>query len=126
MSLFVPGEFTSHSGLMLPFKIDCDALTDADLDALAQIYAKRQQFREVNGVPSGGLRFAEALRHYRVRTSSFILIADDVLTTGAAITELRDEWLESYHWKILGVVIFARGPCPDWITPLFQLSEVLR
>jgi hypothetical protein len=126
VSLFVPGEFTSHSGLALPFKIDCDALSNADLDCLAQVYARRQQFSDVYGVPSGGTRFAEALRRYTTPNGSFILLADDVLTTGAAITELRAEWPESMHWTILGVVLFARGPCPDWVTPIFQLGEVFR
>lgn len=124
MNLFTPGPFTSHSGLTLPFKIDCDALTDADLDTLALHYARRQQYGEVHGVPSGGLRFAHALHQYRHPMSSFILIVDDVLTTGASITELRDEWLEQYHWKIIGLVIFARGPCPAWVTPLFRMGEL--
>lgn len=124
--LFVNEPFTSHSGLLLPFKIECDALTDRDLDTLARIYAEKQQYGEVHGVPTGGYRFAEALRRYQHRTSSFILLADDVLTTGVSITKLRDEWFERYHWKIIGVVIFARGPCPDWVIPMFQLNERFR
>ena len=35
MSIFKKGVFTSHSGVDLLWKIDCDDLTDQDLDTLA-------------------------------------------------------------------------------------------
>lgn len=132
MNLFTDGEFTSHSGLTLPFKIDCDALTDADLDTLAKLVGTRpwMHFSEVHGVPSGGLRFAKALKKYALTTpnplAKRILLVDDVLSTGAAITELRNEWEEFSHHRIRGLVIFARGPCPGWVTPLFTMDRDLR
>ena len=117
--LFVSGEFTAHSGDVLPFKIDCDALTDADLDTLAAEFARRSvRFREVHGIPRGGIRFAAALARYATGSSlDPLLIVDDVLTTGASMATIHDLAPHS-----IGVVIFARGPCPPWVTPLFQLA----
>ena len=59
MILFQSGHFTLHSGAHTFWKVDCDALTDGDLDTLA--------------MPRG-------------------------------------------------VVIFARGPCPEWVTPIWRLG----
>ncbi len=132
MTLFADRTFTSHSGIRLPFKIDCDALTDVDLDTLAKLIGTRpwMHFSEVHGVPRGGLRLANALKKYALTTpnplAKRILLVDDVLITGAAITGLRNEWEEFTHHRIRGIVIFARGPCPDWVTPLFTLNEELR
>lgn len=115
--LFVNGEFTSHSGLKLPFKIDCDALTDNDLDTLAvEITRRVVRFKSVHGIPRGGWRLAGALRRYATGSNlDPVLIVDDVLTTGASMQEGR----RRYGSNTIGVVIFARGPCSDWIVPLF-------
>lgn len=114
MSLFVNQTFVSHSGKVLDFKIDCDALTDADLATLASVIAKRFKFGAVEGVPRGGLRLAEALQPYVTKGPA--LIVDDVLTTGASMEQARKALTDR------GVVIFARGPCPSWITPIFKLD----
>lgn len=37
MNLFKNGNFTLHSGAQSNYKIDCDALTDKDLETLALI-----------------------------------------------------------------------------------------
>lgn len=39
MSLFRYGKLIAHSGSELDYKIECDALTDDDIDCLARIYA---------------------------------------------------------------------------------------
>lgn len=121
MSLFIPVEFVAHSGETLPFKIECDALTDDDLITLARQFARRIAYRHVWSVPTGGDRFANALRLFM--RDGPVLIADDVLTTGSSIIEARDRLPSPSH--AIGVVIFARGPCPDWVTPLFQMNAVL-
>ena len=120
--LFVAGEFTAHSGDVLPFKIDCDALTDADLATLAAEFARRSvRFSGVRGIPRGGIRFAAALARYATRSPlDPPLIVDDVLTTGTSMEMIHD----LAPPNAIGVVIFARGPCPSWVTPLFQLSEI--
>lgn len=96
MSLFKAGEFVSHSGLTLPYKIDCDALTNSDLETLAAQVAKWGPFERVYGVPSGGWRFADALRPY-------------CKDSGGTLGE-----------ECKGAVIFARGVPPNWVTALFM------
>ena len=37
MNLFQNGDFTSHAGLPLTWKIECDAITESEWQCLAQI-----------------------------------------------------------------------------------------
>ena len=123
MSLFQTGAFILHSGDPSTFKIDCDALTDADWAALAkEIAARVAPFTEVVGIPRGGLKLAEALKPYRTqKLGGAFLIVDDVLTTGRSMEEAREE--HEKKWSlILGAVVFARTSIwPWWITPLFEM-----
>ena len=120
MNLFVNGEFTANSGRTLDFKIERDALTADDIETLAVMIAKRFDFDLVVGVPRGGDRLCSALKRYENIDNENLLIVDDVLTTGASMENLKQRALR-HKGKILGVVVFARGPCPDWITPIFSL-----
>ena len=116
MSLFLFGSFALHSGGRTDFKIDCDALTDGDWYALAARIARRvSAFGSVEGVPRGGLKLAEMLKGYC--TAGPVLIVDDVLTTGASMEQQRA------GRDAMGVVVFARGPVPSWIEPLFLVME---
>lgn len=119
-SLIETGTFTSSSGLTLPFKIECDALGGRTIAALAKIIADRIRFKTVEGVPSGGLMLAWYLRPYADPTSDALLIVDDVLTTGTSM-ELKRAGRDAS-----GVVIFARGPCPAWVIPVFSLGDRFR
>lgn len=106
-----------NSGISSPFKIDCDFLTDGDIDACAKLIADMSAaFKFVEGVPDGGLRLAKALKKYRNTKSDRLLIVDDVLTTGGSMRRHRNGRLA------LGAVIFARGPCPRWVRSLFTLN----
>lgn len=119
MNLFRSGEFTLNSGRVADFKIDCDALTDADLATLARVAARGLgPFGSVEGVPTGGLRFAAALEKHADPASGRVLITDDVLTTGGSMERQRGD-----RRHVVGVVVFARGECPEWVWPLFPLSE---
>ena len=118
--LFNRGSFQSHSGLELTWKIECDSLPDSDLEALAELVGKKLKFDRVIGVPRGGLRFAQALRPYSVAGGPTLLV-DDVLTTGRSMTELRG----TIDGPVIGVVIFARGSVPLWVTPIFELARQL-
>lgn len=120
MNLFVDGEFVAHSGETLSFKIDADALTDTDLATLAAEIARRViPFSRVHGIPRGGLRLAAKLRWYCVWADlAPPLIVDDVLTTARSMEEAK----ALVGSNSIGAVIFARGPCPDWIMPLFVLT----
>lgn len=118
MALFIDNEFTGHAGTRLSFKIECDALTYEDIQTIASIIARNHTFSRVCGVPRGGLRLAEALQKH-LSPDGLTLIVDDVLTSGMSMEEARKEHGE----ETLGVVVFARGPCPEWVRPVFQLSE---
>lgn len=127
-TLFSSGNFILHSGQKSKFKIDCDALTDNDWATLASIAVKQlRPFHSVIGVPTGGLKFAEALKRYTTPGYPDLLIADDVLTTGDSLISWSSKtWMRMREGPYQGVVAFARGPCPKWITPIFNLHQSLR
>ena len=114
-TLFQDGEFIAASGQTLPFKIECDALTDADWEWAARYVASYGHYSKVEGVPQGGLKFAEAFRPH-LWSEGGLLILDDVLTTGESMERQRNGRTAK------GVVLFARGPCPDWVTPIWTLA----
>lgn len=117
MTLFRWGAFRSHSGRDLDYKIDCDALTREDLGTLAHIIRERiGPYSLAIGVPSGGDRLAVALNRLDVQYGAPLLIVDDVLTTGASMEETR----KLFSGDIRGVVIFARGECPQWVWAVFR------
>ena len=134
MNLFQLGDFKLHSGEKSSYKIECDALTNDDWKALASIVFKMVGlFSSVEGVPEGGLKLAKELSFFVSNTGPH-LIVDDVLTTGASMEalwqkNLADSFYSPYRTidgkAIVGVVIFARGPCLPWIRPLFQIHERL-
>tara|TARA_B100000073_G_C23549917_1_gene499678 strand:+ start:262 stop:723 length:462 start_codon:yes stop_codon:yes gene_type:complete len=111
--LFQVGEFTSHAGKRLPFKIECDAFNEADWDSLAQmiLHYEKEPFCRAEGIPRGGLPLAKALNKYATgNENDKILICDDVWTTGASFKEYINE---NYPDWLAGVglrwVIFKRG-----------------
>jgi hypothetical protein len=116
--IFENKAFVSHAGVELLFKIECDALGDDDLETLANVVLRKLVFGSVVGIPRGGIRFARVLEKCCVPGAP-PLIVDDVYTTGKSMEEARKE-------GAIGVVIFARGECPEWIYPIFQLSEWAR
>ncbi len=124
MNLFRSGPFESHSGITLPFKIECDALSDDDLATLAGVIASRFRFSRAFGVPRGGLRFAGALQRHADPLQRGVLIVDDVLTTGRSMETMREIVTRVVpDGSIQGVVIFARGASwPSWVTPIFTMS----
>ncbi len=119
LNLFEKKTFTMHSGDIGHWKIECDALTDKEIDVLAYIIAGKLLFKRVIGVPTGGIRIAEAMEKYK-SDEGWCLIVDDVLTTGNSMKEAKSQCVDEY---ILGVVLFARSKCPDWIVPVFNMSN---
>jgi hypothetical protein len=106
VTLFRRGDFTSAAGLVLPFKIECDALTPEDWACIAYVGARMMPpFGRVIGVPRGGLTLAEAMAPYA--TSGAPLVVDDVWTTGKSMMAAAP------HEPWIGFVAFARGPLPD-------------
>lgn len=127
MSLFQLGDFKLASGASSRWKIECDALTVGDWVALAAMAAEvLPPFHHVAGVPRGGMPFAEAMNEYRTKAiiGSTYLYCEDVVTSGRSLQHFRaSQWPhgEPNGINIVGVCVFARGECPGWVTPLFQM-----
>jgi hypothetical protein len=118
MDLFHIGAFELRNGQHSPFDIDCSVLTGWDISVIGQMMLDvLPLFGEVEGVSRSGLRLAEYLQHYVTEGDYPLLIVDDVLTTGISMEEHRA------GRYACGAVIFARGPCPEWVTPLFQMAK---
>ncbi len=124
MPLFQLGNFALASGLHSRFKIECDFLTPDDWAALAEMAVELlPPFGRVVGVPRGGIPFANALQLYANRLCGTLLIAEDVVTTGASMERfLRKTEVGSYT-QVRGVCAFARGSVPDWVVPVFTLGK---
>ena len=122
-NLFNHREFESHSGRKLKWKIECDALNEEDLESLAKLISSKFKFRNVVGIPTGGIRLAKKLKEYEDKTSNSLLIVDDVLTTGKSMKEEKKKFKGKFY-VIIGVVIFSRTTkYPRWIHPIFVLNK---
>jgi hypothetical protein len=134
MNLFtlMDKSFTLHSGGTSRVKLECDALTDADWECVAyMLWERLPPFGWVKGIPRGGLKLAQALvrRSFAEQptgpsllTLPFLLV-DDVLTTGRSMEEERARIQQADpRCLVLGAVLFARNPGPDWIYPLCPIS----
>lgn len=123
MNLFQKGEIILSSGIKSDFKIECDALTDADIECCAYLIRKRVTFNRVYGVPTGGLRLQKALEKYCHPMSENVLIVDDVITTGKSfetfVRGLKDVEMGT---TIIGFVIFSRGEGISWVQSLFKMN----
>lgn len=116
MSLFELGPFTLPSGRVSHFKIECDFLTAASWASLARLAVELlPPFGSVEGVPRGGVPFAEALKPYA--TEGGLLIADDVWVSGLSMERHRADR------EAIGIVAFTRGSLLPWVTSLFQLDS---
>jgi len=122
MDLFQSGEFILNSGRTSFYKVDCDALTDTDIECLARLIKNNLPlFAWVEGVPTGGLRLAGALKPLAEPDLPHVkigLIVDDVLTTGNSMEKQRA------GRAAMGVVIFNRMPLmnitPGWIKYIWR------
>ena len=126
MTLFKRGKFTSHSGVELDFKIECDALTDEDIECVAEYIASKMNCRfMVQGIPRGGCRLADALKQYEDLQAPFqILIVDDVCTTCTSMEKAKAAQPPQVHPSdVVGWVIFARTTPPDWVHAMFTMNE---
>ena len=118
MNLFELGDFTLAGGGSSKWKIECDALSEKDWRCLARMAVEYYGHPgAVEGVPRGGLPFARNLEPY-LRAYGRWWIVDDVLTTGRSMERMRNGRID-----VVGVVVFARGTCPAWVRPLFQMPQ---
>jgi hypothetical protein len=115
--------FKLHSGGESRYKIDLDGLGGGDWECLAYMLAERlPPFRSVDGIPRGGLALATMLERHTAPRATLSLIVDDVCSTGGSLNERR----RATAFPSLGAVVFARGPVPDWVLPLFRLNDMKR
>lgn len=121
-ALFKTGNFELHAQDKSDFFIDTDALSPGSVRAAAAwMLDFLPPFSEVVGIPRGGLPLAIAFQEH-TSEEGCLLIADDVLTTGSSMKEFRNRYAEHAGARgIHGAVLFARGRCPTWVTPLFAL-----
>lgn len=132
MNLFQAGDFQLASGRRSRFKLDCDAMTPVDWNAVvAMLLEVLPPFRQVVGVPGNGELLADGLRPFGADDSNVFLVVDDVWTTGASMeaTAAQVRQISDEDWggklQIVGAVLFSRGPHPDWVVPLFVLNPKL-
>lgn len=117
-NLFQLGGFKLASGRSSSFKVECDALKQADWKCLAAMIAERVKFGEVIGVPRGGIPLATALQPY-VEPGKPLLVVDDVYTTGASIRKYMSDQ------DAIGYVVFSRGVVKERnIYALWQLDSI--
>lgn len=124
--LFSVGDFVSHAGLPLKWKIECDAISPDEWKALATMIMEYQTepFGKVVGIPRGGVPLQKALEPYATgKDTDPLLVVDDVYTTGTSFREFctTKDTMWAYKW-----VVFARKPIPenDGIKALFTMPEV--
>ena len=121
--LFCEGEFRLHSGGQSSWKIECDALSSAEVALLARLVAERAgPFGPVVGVPRGGVRLAHALRRYAAPGCATVLLVDDVATTGRSLVEADARLRAEGVSEVRSFVLFARGDVPPWVGRLFQVT----
>ena len=129
MDLFQKCDFISHAGLHLKWKIEMDALSDAEWDTCATMIMEYQKrpFYKAEGIPRGGVKLANAFNKYASGDpSDQVLICDDVYTTGTSFRDYIDVYYpmwtmgQGYRW-----VVFARKPSyeKDFVKALFTMPE---
>lgn len=122
--LFTVGDFISHAGLPLKWKIECDAISPEQWSALATMIMDYQTepFSKVVGIPRGGLALQYALEPYVTEGDHPWLVVDDVYTTGTSFREFctNKYTMFAYKW-----CVFARKPIPSMedINALFTMPE---
>lgn len=107
--LFQWGKFKSAAGLVLDWKIECDALTDSDWDCIARACLPLVlPFGDVVGIPRGGLKFAAAMEQHIDPQANTVLFVDDVWTTGLSMmSQALEMGLKQHEWQ--GLVAFSRS-----------------
>ena len=124
MDLFQEQDFISHAGIPMTWKIEMDALTDAEWAACAKMVMEYQNrpFYKAVGIPRGGLPLQNAMEKYITPGDHPWMVVDDVYTTGTSFREFctTKETMFAYKW-----CIFARKPIPenDKVRALFTMPE---
>ena len=124
--LFKSGDFKSHSGLDLSWKIEMDVLSDPEWFTIKKMIMEHAPpFREAVGIPEGGVKLGSLLNEHATGDEKDpVCIVDDVLTTGESMEYFLSQYQRNRRlmpFMAIGWVVFARGPCPHWVRALFQM-----
>ena len=124
--LFKSGDFKSHSGLDLSWKIEMDVLSDPEWFTIKKMIMEHAPpFREAVGIPEGGVKLGNLLNEHATGDEKDpVCIVDDVLTTGESMEYFLSQYQRNRRlmpFMAIGWVVFARGPCPHWVSALFQM-----
>jgi len=122
MNIFQQGDFKSHAGLDLSWKIECDGISNKEWQCIAEIIMdlEKRPFQAAIGIPRGGLIHGTYLnQHSTQNIKDPYLIVDDVLTTGGSMETFREESFSDKN--SFGWVVFARSIPPSWCKALFQM-----
>jgi hypothetical protein len=113
--------FVRASGQTAHYKIEEEGLSDEEIETAAKLIAESvPPFRDVLGVPRGGLRLSSALEKYRTSLSvDPLLVVDDVWTTGGSM-RLFIAKHQLHRLPLMGAVMFAINPPESWVFALFQ------
>jgi len=127
MDLFQEVDIIGHAGGRLTWKIECDAISDAEWEVLAKqiLHYERRPFRVAIGIPSGATKLGDILNRYASGQPQHpVLVVDDVYTTGTSFKEFKQKHYQDEH--IMQWVIFARKPTTHDVNALFTMpAEVL-
>jgi len=126
--LFQTGNFVSHAGRDIAWKIEMDAISTEEWKCLAKMILEieHRPFRAATGIPRGGVALGVALNeHATGAPNDPLLIVDDVWTTGTSFTEITEhpdmkDWIGDGEW--FGWVIFARIPPTFPVRALFEMA----
>lgn len=122
--LFEDGDFISHAGLPLAWKIECDAIRPEEWLTLAKMIREYepQKWSKAVGIPRGGVALGNALDAYSTgNPEDPILIADDVYTTGTSFREFKQE--NYADTATIEWCIFARTPTSGKTKALFTMPD---
>ena len=127
--LFIEEDFIGHSGGELHWKIEMDALENAEWKCIAKMIMEYETrpFQAAIGIPRGGLTLSSYLNEHSTQNPEDpYLICDDVLTTGGSFEEFTDSYFRNRDPRsgYFGWVVFARKKPQHWVTPLFQMPKV--
>lgn len=109
--------FTLSSGNKCNWRLNCEFLPDDWANYAAMVFHIVAPFGAVEGVPTGGLRFAEELSKYITPGHPRTVICDDVMTTGAQIKAQRNG-----RKDVVGVVLFDTSPGLSWVYSIFKCN----
>ncbi len=119
-NIFQLFDFTLPNGDSTIYKIECDHLTNEDIECFAKMVG-HVSFKSVEGIPRGGVAFAKALEKYIDPDSEVHLVVDDVLASGKSITDAMQAAFDRGEEVVRGIVIFSRGPKINNCVPIFQM-----